>query len=193
MDCTRLSHLLSAYIDGELDAEEKRQIRQHLINCRQCNDDLEQSKEIHHILGRLESVKPSYDFSALVREELRNSATIDFIPGNPKTVSRILMFAAAAALIGIFSLNGFVRNATPGSYAQEKQPRKVQVVSDSPAPVTPFSSSNRRHYFPANSVNGSSTSWSVRSVVAGQDNRTSIFNNTPYGFYEINLFSTGQY
>lgn len=192
MDCTRLSHLLSAFIDDELNSEEKRQVRQHLINCRQCNDHLDQLKEVRFVLGRLESIKPSYDFSALVQGELRRSIAVEFVPGNHKAVSRILMFAAAAALIGIFSINGFIRNAIPDNYAQEKQPQKTQVVSDSPTTTTMPFSNQRHYYFPMTPGNGSSSAWSVKSAVAGQ-NRSTIFDNSSYGFYEINLFPSGQY
>lgn len=193
MDCTRLSHLLSAFIDDELDAEEKRLVRQHLISCRHCNDYLDQLKEIRFMLGRLESIKPSHDFSALVQDELRHSVAVEFVPGNHKAVSRILMFAAAAALIGIFSINGLIRNSTPDNYAQEKQPHKTQVVSDSPTAATPFSDQQPQHYyFPMAPGSRSSSAWSVRSAVAGQ-NRATIFDNSSYGFYEINLFPSGQY
>lgn len=190
MDCTRLSHLLSAFIDDELDAEEKRQVRQHLISCKPCNDSLDQFKEIRCMLGRLESIKPSYDFSALVQEELHHSATIEFVPGNHKAVSRILMLTAAAALIGIFSMNGLVRNEKPDGYAQKNQQRKVQVVSDTPPAASPFTEPD--YYFPITPGNVPSSAWSVKSVVAGQT-RLTIFDNNSSGFYEINLFPSGQY
>lgn len=190
MDCTRLSHLLSAFIDDELDAEEKRQVRQHLVSCRQCNDSLDQLKEVRCLLGRLESIKPYHDFSALVKEELSHSVTIEFVPGNHKVISRGLMLAAAAALIGIFSMNGLVRNAKPDGYAQENPQRKVQVVSDSPTEAPPFT--DRHYYFPVTLGNGSSSAWSIKSVVAGQ-NPATIFDDTSSGFYELNLFPSGQY
>ena len=42
MNCRKVSHLLSAYMDGELAGVENLQIRQHLSNCDDCNDEYEE-------------------------------------------------------------------------------------------------------------------------------------------------------
>jgi predicted anti-sigma-YlaC factor YlaD len=36
MNCAHIQNLISAFIDCELDAEEKREFRQHLFNCPEC-------------------------------------------------------------------------------------------------------------------------------------------------------------
>ena len=53
MNCTKVSNLLSAYLDRELISEENRLVRLHLMACTECSDELRELEEIKVALGRL--------------------------------------------------------------------------------------------------------------------------------------------
>jgi anti-sigma factor RsiW len=51
---TRLSERMSAYVDGELPAEEKAAVEQHLATCTQCRTNLQRFRET---IGKLSQLK----------------------------------------------------------------------------------------------------------------------------------------
>lgn len=53
MNCQKASNLLSAYLDAELTAEERRLLRLHLLACTECTDELHELEQIKFTLGRL--------------------------------------------------------------------------------------------------------------------------------------------
>lgn len=53
MNCQKASSLLSAYLDRELSAEERRLLRLHLMSCSGCADELQELEQLKYTLGRL--------------------------------------------------------------------------------------------------------------------------------------------
>ena len=70
MNCFRIQTLLSAYIDQELDAEERRLLRSHVFNCPDCSREMESLLAVKKIMGRLTPPEPLGDPLFLVRQEL---------------------------------------------------------------------------------------------------------------------------
>jgi len=59
MSCERFGPLLSGYVDGELAAEERRRLEEHLKTCEACRGDLEGLKTLKDDLALLKFREPS--------------------------------------------------------------------------------------------------------------------------------------
>ncbi|TCL62977.1 putative zinc finger protein [Hydrogenispora ethanolica] len=79
MNCHYVQSLISAFIDRELDADEKRELRRHLISCSECNVEYQDIQKIKTCLENL--IPESYDFDPMIalRSRLVSEAN-EFIP-----------------------------------------------------------------------------------------------------------------
>jgi predicted anti-sigma-YlaC factor YlaD len=59
MSCERFSPLLSGYVDGELAADERRRLEEHLETCAACRRELEGLKALKEDLAMLKFKEPS--------------------------------------------------------------------------------------------------------------------------------------
>lgn len=64
MNCGRISRLISAYLDGELSGMEMFAVREHVHSCQSCSAELEGTRQMKAIMGRLRPVKPSTGLEA---------------------------------------------------------------------------------------------------------------------------------
>lgn len=71
MNCRKVSHLLSAYMDGELAGVENLQIRQHLSNCDNCSEEYEDLLGTKRLLGRLKMQEPKHDLAGSIVTAIR--------------------------------------------------------------------------------------------------------------------------
>ncbi|RLB55223.1 MAG: hypothetical protein DRI34_10905 [Deltaproteobacteria bacterium] len=62
MSCDRNHEELVAYLDGELDRENRRQLERHLAGCRRCSRILDELRQAVEASRQLEVVEPSADF-----------------------------------------------------------------------------------------------------------------------------------
>jgi hypothetical protein len=74
MNCHFSQTLISAFIDRELDAEEKRELRRHLFSCTECNLEYEEFQKLKSCLENLTQEPFTFDLvdrfrSRLVTEE----------------------------------------------------------------------------------------------------------------------------
>jgi len=95
MNCLTVRNLISAYIDCELDPEQKREFRNHLFHCPECNEEYEQLMSIKNCLEN--SCQEPVDFNLL--EALYARIEEEKLAITPQTDgfywgSRILMTAA---------------------------------------------------------------------------------------------------
>ena len=58
----RVAQLLSAYLDGQVDAQERYLVEQHLSTCPTCRHDLESLRQTVRLLRQLPAVTPPYSF-----------------------------------------------------------------------------------------------------------------------------------
>ncbi|HOP73901.1 MAG TPA: zf-HC2 domain-containing protein [Bacillota bacterium] len=95
MNCLTVRNLISAYIDCELDPDQRRELRNHLFHCQECNQEYEQLVSIKNCLEN--SCQEPIDFNLLEALYARiESEKIAIIP-HPNGFywgSRILMIAA---------------------------------------------------------------------------------------------------
>ena len=61
MNCHHVQNMISAFIDRELTPEEKREFRQHLFSCRECNGEYEQILELKNCLENLAQESVAFD------------------------------------------------------------------------------------------------------------------------------------
>lgn len=61
MNCPHVQNLISAFIDSELDVEEKRELRQHLFCCPDCSAGYQELLEIRDCLQNIAAVSLHFD------------------------------------------------------------------------------------------------------------------------------------
>ena len=71
MECAKIKELLSEYIDGTLDAQNKALVEAHLLACKNCKEELASLKVIIKELGSLESVEAPEDFLEKIHERIK--------------------------------------------------------------------------------------------------------------------------
>lgn len=132
MDCNSINNMLSAFLDEELGPEERRIVRQHLFGCTQCQNSLRELKQLHRMLGSMESVVPPVDFADELRREVMQP-TVRLIPGSRWVPVGIWTLAAAAAVSSLFFIGSLmqIRPGLPQNLAEEVPP--AQTVVEAPA------------------------------------------------------------
>lgn len=63
MNCSRITNLLSAYIDGELTGQEMLEIRHHLASCNECQDEYESLRSTKQMMSHLRRMSPRDGFA----------------------------------------------------------------------------------------------------------------------------------
>lgn len=61
MNCNHVQNLLSAFIDNELSAEEKRELRRHLFFCAECHSEYQNILNIKDCLNNLNQERCNYN------------------------------------------------------------------------------------------------------------------------------------
>ncbi len=69
--CRELDDLLSAYQDGELDADQRTAARKHIATCEYCQETEGDLKKVMGLMGALIPISPSSGWAAGVLEQLR--------------------------------------------------------------------------------------------------------------------------
>ena len=104
MKCDLPVELLSGYLDGELDEQQKTRVESHLKNCPACREELEALRQIdEHVRDRVYE-EPSREFqftlNRRVMEKIRTAPRRSFFKLTP-----IFAPAAAAILILVILIN----------------------------------------------------------------------------------------
>lgn len=58
MEHEEIKKLLSAYLDGELDAEGSQQVEEHLATCSSCRKEMEQMQKLEEVMGMMKLKSP---------------------------------------------------------------------------------------------------------------------------------------
>ena len=66
MNCNKVSHLLSAFMDGELLGYEHRLIHQHLQRCRECRTEYEELLQMKRLLAAMPVCEPGRKLAATI-------------------------------------------------------------------------------------------------------------------------------
>jgi anti-sigma factor RsiW len=106
MNCTHSEKKLVAYLDGKLDAAERRQFETHLATCVACQDREAEFRALWEVLDELPVLSPSPAFDSVVRarvqEEPHRGGFWNWLVPSPR-----LAFAVTALLIASIWISSF--------------------------------------------------------------------------------------
>lgn len=70
MKCSKVTHLISLYAEGEVDSNTRRQIETHLETCKHCKNEYSAMVEMMTVMGTLGNVEAPTDFLARLHEKI---------------------------------------------------------------------------------------------------------------------------
>ena len=112
MNCTQTGKKLVAYLDGKLQAGERREFEAHLASCGSCRERAEGFRSTWDVLEELPPIMPSPGFDSLVRARVQQEASRggfwSWIMPSPR-----MAFAATALLIASIWLSSFQPGRLP--------------------------------------------------------------------------------
>ena len=79
MNCRKVTHLLSAYMDGELPGVESLQIRDHLSMCSECASEYDDLLSMKRLVGRLKVQEPVGEIAAEILQSIRIESPGEFL------------------------------------------------------------------------------------------------------------------
>src|SRR5437588_132048 len=74
MNCENCNRKLSEFADGRIGRIESRRIREHLLACRRCSDDLDEIKKLRILLRSVDTPEPSPAFWPETMSAVRQKA-----------------------------------------------------------------------------------------------------------------------
>ncbi len=137
MRCTRARRWISDYIDGHLDGEKKAALQQHLESCPQCQQVLEDFKNITERAHNLEEVSPSaqtwFRIKSRIEEgtetiqapALEKRKWFDFLKVQPKwkyalSAALLLVIVSGGVILGLRYGKGIFGSMDPQQYTLSK-------------------------------------------------------------------------
>lgn len=100
MTCSKVQHLLSAWIDAELDGQSMLEIRQHLHSCSQCEQEAEQLRWVKQMTA-LPGQEPPAGFEERLAHRLSQERKTTYAGFSRWMLGAAAAAAAAAAVISI--------------------------------------------------------------------------------------------
>lgn len=100
--------ILSAMIDGELEADQRRAVHEHLQTCAACRETVEEFTQIHGLMGRLPRLVAPESFVSTVLERPSRSVTVRVVSVALSGRRRWVLLGAAATAIGVSLAGLFV-------------------------------------------------------------------------------------
>ena len=97
MKCSEVKRKLSAYLDGEMSERDKKDIAEHVQQCKGCKEELAALSKVMDALGVLEGMEPPPYFITRVRQCVREEGKS--APFLEKIRSVAISFATAAAVV----------------------------------------------------------------------------------------------
>jgi len=141
---------ISAYIDRQLDADEKLSVETHLRGCENCRAVLEGINEINHLFREAERVAPSaflwnrIEAGLINREQARGLGWRAAVMAGLRNYSRSLGVAAAALAIclaaGLTIMHKNARQAAEQAALEVIDQTRKSLAAQDPEAYNPFSS-----------------------------------------------------
>jgi hypothetical protein len=105
MQCKKVIHLFSPFVDGELMIEEEDRIEQHLDGCPQCRTEYTKLRNMMSLMGQLPEEDPGEEFSRQVMRRIRTadkkSLLEDSIPWRERLAQWFALQAAPRPIFGM--------------------------------------------------------------------------------------------
>lgn len=153
MNCREVARLLPGYLDGAIKPREHDRLREHLISCEACRDDLERYRRMAVCLARVEPVAPPVDLATRIRVQVAQAngprnvahylwarAVLVFhnilqpvaIPATGGILAALVVFVffVQSVLVGV-PLGGVVPNDLPINLVQ---PARLESLAPFPVP-----------------------------------------------------------
>lgn len=135
MNCNEIKDMLSLYIDGELDENEKKAIEEHLRICESCRNELEQYQKIINMLQNLIEEEPPIGYCKRLHEKLLKAKQQKKV----STRSRWVKYGSiAAAFVLVISVIYVSNNLRMGSSTKNENSvaydREMQATESPAAP-----------------------------------------------------------
>lgn len=103
--------ILSAMIDGELEADQRRAVHEHLQTCAACRETVEEFTQIHGLMGGLPRLVAPESFVSTVLERPSRSVTARVTSVALRGRRRWILLGAAVTAIGVSVAGLFVSPA----------------------------------------------------------------------------------
>jgi anti-sigma factor RsiW len=113
MNCRAVEKILTSYLDGRADADQRREMKAHLAECRCCLDRARQLGELWGLLEELPVLRPSPGFDAAVRARIAQEPIHAGLWGWLLIPSPRLVIGVAALLIVSIWLSSLPRVQRP--------------------------------------------------------------------------------
>lgn len=143
MNCFRVQSLLSAYIDQELNAEDRRQIRTHIFNCPECSRETESLQAVKNVMGRLSAPETPHNVLFLVRQEV-NGVNVQWSASHSYFDGRHLMMTAACVSLFLVTSLLLFPNRSQDNSGMHAYARILNSPSSTPVDTTSTTRTNSR-------------------------------------------------
>lgn len=126
MNCEQMTVLLSAWLDGEVTAQEEVQLQEHLAQCPACRALFEQLQTLHTSFSDLEEISAPEDFAQGVMSRIEAERKPKIVPLFKRPQVRAMAGLAACAVLcigfGSFALNGGLKSSNTAMDAAPAAP-----------------------------------------------------------------------
>jgi anti-sigma factor RsiW len=116
MKCSKVTKLISRYIDSDLSPDEKEAVTLHVLDCSACRKQLEETQALHALFASAEKFAAPYGFSTRVMARLgeRESSRLwSFLTFHRSFLRAAeVSFALIVVMVGIISGNVLVTDRT---------------------------------------------------------------------------------
>lgn len=135
MNCIEIKDMLSLYIDGELDENEKKAVEEHVSTCESCRNELEQYQKIINMLQNLIEEEPPIGYCKRLHEKLLKAKQQKKVSSRSKWVK---YGSIAAVFVLVISVIYVSNNLRMGSLAKNENSvdydREMQATESPAAP-----------------------------------------------------------
>ena len=157
--CEKYVEWISAYVDGELDADEQAELRRHLEVCPACKRTLMAYRTMSFNLLHTE-VSPPADFAADVMARVTSLSSVRTMGVRRSRRPHLRRILAAAAMFAVVAAIGFasIRGGFEGETYEAAMPLATQEAAD--APIEEFFGDSALHFsFARDSSEGPNMLW----------------------------------
>nr|WP_312579012.1 DUF4349 domain-containing protein [Sedimentibacter sp.] len=132
MNCNEIKEMLSLYIDDELDNKNKKIVEEHVENCEDCRNELEQYKKMIYMLQNLIEEEPPKGYCKRLHEKLLKTKQQKKISARSRWIKYGSIAAAFVLVVSAIYISSNFSNFRMGSSAKSKN----NVSYDSEMPAT---------------------------------------------------------
>ncbi len=106
MKCSKVQKKLSAYQDGELEPQEREQVKSHLLSCQVCSEQFDTLERTWQSLGELKEIHPDPWFYRQLVRKIKEPRERGLLQGFQRVFPMLRVPAFASILLAIGILVG---------------------------------------------------------------------------------------